>query len=325
MKHTLSSLLALLALLSGLFLTSCKGDDVAAPTIAPIYKWMAEWNDISPDKRDSIIGADAHQLAVMTEFLGLPFSESGVSEWSRSQAVKVFTPDVLAAFPSLEPLQRDLAYVINKGLDEGIAFPVRHYGAVVWGSRRAMVLTDSCMLIALNHYLGPDYPGYGGWPQYERLQKAPSRLPYDMAEAMVANLYPYEKGDEPTVLSRLVYEGALTLAKVRLAPDGDLAGALGYTDAQLQWLKNHSKDIWATLVSNNLLYSTREDEADRLVLPAPFTAQLGPEAPARAGRYVGYCIVLAYLRGHSATTLPELLSPGFYNNPSLLIESAYEG
>ena len=325
MKHTLIHILESICALFALGLASCVGGDKERVEIAPLYRSLGSLSAMTAEQVDSLLQADSVQISVLTQYLGLPDSRAGLQELAGSKAVEKFTPDVERAFPSLASLEKQLAYILSKGADEGFAFPRRRYGAVVWGKYKSMVLTDSCMLIALNHYLGADYEGYAGWPDYVRGQKDAHNLPYDIAEALVANQMPFVWSEQSTVLSRLLYEGALVLAKLRLTPDGNLAGALGYTDSQLEWLKTHSNTIWNSLVVNDLLYSTREEVAERLVAPSPSASIVGPDVPGRVGRYVGYCIVVAYLQQNSTAKLPQLLRPEFYDNPSILIESAYNG
>ena len=87
------------------------------------------------------------------------------------------------------------------------------------------------MLIALNHYLGADYPGYFHWPAYMRAHKTPAALPCDIAggpsRPRPTPMRP--RGADATLASRLLYEGAPAHAKTLLTGCTP-AQALGYTD-----------------------------------------------------------------------------------------------
>ncbi|MDE6317453.1 MAG: hypothetical protein K2L73_03535, partial [Muribaculaceae bacterium] len=94
---------------------------------------------------------------------------------------------------------------------------------------------------------------------------------------------------------------------------------------QIQCLDDHQRELWTEMMNKKLVYSTSDDVMSKLIDPAPATTILSPYSPGRVGRYIGYCIIVSYLQSNSTTTLSELLSPEFYNNPRILIESAYGG
>lgn len=320
MRNIITGLIAL-ATIFGITLSSCDSRVVIDPQpIAPIYRYLAEYRTMPEWRRDSFETVDSVSLAAMFGFMGFEkLSDSLILEWSESPQVKVFTPAVDSVFKTLKPVEATLGRINANAQSEGFVLPKRHFAAVVWGSPKSVVLTDSCVLIALNHYLGPEYAGYSGWPEYLRMQKTSGQLPYDVAEALIATQYPYRPGKENTVLSRIAYEGALVMAKVKLVPQGTLAGALGCSAADLQWLEQNQDDIWNRLVAKELLYSGSRDVASRLVDPAPRTSVLGPDVPGRAGRFMGYYLVLQYLQSNPDTSLPSLMQPEFYTNPAVLI------
>lgn len=238
--------------------------------------------------------------------------------------VRVFTPDVDSVFPTLEPMRANLGYILGRAAADSLALPQRRYAAVVYGRTESILFKDSVMFIALNHYLGEDYPGYSHWPAYMRSQKAPERLSYDMAEALVATQYPYVAvGQDATVLSRLLYEGVITYAKMQLVEDADLKAALGYDENELKWLDENEAALWRDVVAKRLLYDTSTSTAEKLVAPSPQVRELQPAAPGRVGRYLGYRIVEAYVKNHSDVALRDMLSPEFYASPSVLAESGY--
>lgn len=300
--------------------------------IIPLYRGIAAAADSAAV--DSLICAERGPLGALMAYLGADsLTESAVAAWRESMPMQVFAPAADSVWPSLGGIERDLGSILARAAADSLDIPRRGYAAVVWGRTKSIVIVDgredTTVLIALNHYLGADYPGYSHWPAYMRLDKAPARLPYDLAEALVADRYPYRPADSrdggATVLSRLVYEGALTLAKIKLVPDGTLAGALGYTDAQLRWLEENEARIWQAMVERKMLYDTSESLAERLVAPAPATADISPSSPGRVGRFIGYRILCAYMRGNARTTLAEMLSPDFYRSPAVLVQAAYEG
>ncbi len=305
---------------------SCSKIDIAPTPIVNLYDPMSRYDSMGTAQRREFIEKDSLCIGAMLKLYDInEVSDTALEAWSKSAAVRIFTPAVDSIFPDLSQLEVSLGTILYNAEANGLDFPTRKYAAVVWGSRKSMAFVDSVMLIALNHYLGTDYPGYRSWPEYQRYAKTPENLPYDLAEALTAVAYPYVPGKDPTALSRMLYEGALMHAKIKLVPQATLAGAMGYTAQQMDWFHANMRSVWNRLVENKLLYTSSAETIDRLIGPAPSTTPIGQEVPGRAGRYIGYRIICAYLEQNSKITLAELLSPDFYNNPSILIESAYSG
>lgn len=308
-----------LPLVAVLILNACRGVTLDPVPVCPVYRIAAEWPDMDAARRDSILAADHGVLdAFMQVVRHCNAGDSAMSAWAGSDVVKVFTPEVMKVFPNVDKVGDHLSRILALAAEAGIDLPQRGYGAVVWGRPESSVFTDTVMLVALNHYLGADFPGYNAWPEYRRREKTPERLPYDLAEALVATSYPYHDTTSSTLLSRILYDGAMTLVKIRIAPDGSLAGALGVDTKTLQWLHEHRTEMWNALVGKKLLYSTSAEVKDRLTSPAPATPLLHPDAPGRAGCYLGYCIVAEYMQHFPRTPLDSLLTPGFYDNPAVL-------
>ena len=304
----------------------CSKIDIKPTPIVNLYDPMLRFDSMDSASRHDFIVDDSVCIKALLKLYDISsVTDDELVRWSKSAPVRIFTPAVDSVYSDLSGLEISLGNILYNADANGLEFPRRKYAAVVWGSRKSMAFVDSVLLIALNHYLGADYPGYGPWPEYQRYEKNPENLPYDLAEALTAVAYPYVPGKDPTALSRMLYEGALMYAKMKLVPQATLAGALGYTEQQMNWFQANMKSVWRRIVENKLLYTSSAETIDRLIGPAPSTSPLGQEVPGRAGRYIGYRIICAYLEQNSKMTLAELLFPDFYNNPSVLIESAYSG
>lgn len=321
MKHTLLPILA-----GCLLCGACteKPHQYPAQPVKVLYHSMAEYAGADSARRAQIEATDTAELHAFFRYIADGRdSDSLMYRWSRSLAVAVFTPAVDSVYADTDTLSRRLGYILGRAQDLELGLPRRSYAAVVWGKRESIAFVDSVMLIALNHYLGQEYEGYVEWPVYRRFVKAPDFMPYDIAEALVATQYPYEEREGGTALSRLLYEGALTQAKMELVPEARAAYALGYRDEQYNFLTENEEALWRTLVASDLLFDTSGIAADRLVSPAPNTSVLDMRAPGRAGRYLGWKIVRAYMNRYPEVTLRELLSPTFYHNPDALSQAAY--
>ena len=249
--------------------------------------------------------------------------DSALSAYAQSDAVQLFTPDIKARYRYQDSIEGVLGQV-KAGMGRllpGVTWPEIY--AIVSPYNQAVILSDSIMLIGLNHYLGTDYEAYDYFDTYLRKTKTPRHQPYDIAEALIATQYPYSPGDSPTLLSRMLYEGALLHAIEAVMPHFSLGEAIGYTDDELDRAQRIEGQAWKNMIDKGLLFSSSPHTIDRIVRQAPSTAILHPDAPGRMGRYIGYMIVNDYLDRFPSTTPEQLLTRSFYNSSSTLVKSGF--
>ncbi len=227
--------------------------------------------------------------------------------WSTGSAVKIFQPDVDSVYSDIMPLQKQLASIMASARKNGLDLPAMKFYSIVWGKPQPLLREDNVMLIALNHYLGEDYPGYSHWESYRRTGKTPEMLPYDVAAALAATQQPMSETSAPALIDWLLYEGALVEARMRLVDDADLATALGYTPDQLRWCESNYDDMMREIASRRMLYDTDPVLIDRMLAPAPASPLLANQAPGRVGRYIGYRLVRDYIKKHPSASLSDLL------------------
>ena len=135
----------------------------------------------------------------------------------------------------------------------------------------------------------------------------------EVGESVANKIY-----ERHTVLSRMLYSGAIAMGRLLSVDGATEAASLGYSPEQFEWLLEHEAELWRTLVAKQLVYDTDPQTADRLVSPAPATPLLSIYSPGRVGRFIGYRMVRSYLARHPEKRLSDLLSPDFYNSPDAL-------
>lgn len=300
------------------------GPEERAVPVADITALMYRLPSMTPSGRDSAIAANQPQLAAFMKVVGADtVCDSTLQEWTSSMAVRVFTPAVDSVFGSADAVSHAISYALAGAEAQGLSIPARRYAAVTYGRKEPVLFVDSVMLVAQNHFLGAEYEGYGPWPAYLRMLKTPQQLPYTVAEALVATAYPYEieGGDEnATLLSRMLYEGALVKAVMAMVEKPSLAQALGYNSDDMAWLEANEARLWNELVAAGVLYETSESVIGRFVAPAPATRGLESLWPGRVARFIGYRLVEKYCRSHPETTAAQLLSKDFYDSPAVIAE-----
>lgn len=243
---------------------------------------------------------------------------------SLSATMKAFGPDVESGFGETDSLERVLTLLKHNWgaqLPE-IPFPARFFG-VISSYYQSIVGTDSVMLIALNHYLGPDYEGYDGFPDYQKALKVKQRIPVDAATAWIYMKKPYVARRASTALGAMAYEGAVASAAVRLGVTSSIFDYLGYSPDQQEWVRENEPRIWKKLSDENMFFTTDSRIASLLVDASPGTKIINMAAPGRLGVYIGYKIVEAYKDRNPGTSIYRTLSPEFYTSDTLLPDAGY--
>lgn len=232
------------------------------------------------------------------------------------EADSIFSADIARLLPPLDSVEQELGRAL--GPDSGVTL----YGVVIPYRQSIITTPDGHIFIGLNHYLGADYEGYKGvFPTYLLHRKTLERLPIEVMQAHIADLYPAEYTQSPTLLNRLLYQGALLeSANERLkAPDATL---LGLTPKELKWCEENEGKLWQSLLSQDMLYSSDPQLADRLLSPAPNSGLLSGNAPGQAVIFLAVKIVRSYYK-ETKTSPRELLEKKLYNDNQTLIKSKY--
>lgn len=284
---------------------------------------------MSTPQLDSVMTADSVVLAAYMDVVsGEPVDAARLRVWSGGPVVTMFTPAVEQVFTDTTTVTRLINSVVNKMRKDSLGVHATDFAEVVWGRPESIIFVDSVMLIALNHYLGADFAGYSHLPAYMRVTKSPDMLAGDVAESLLAMSYPYKPIKED-VLSRILYEGALVWSRMYLSGEKTIENGLGITPQQARWLEDHTKEMWNTLVEQGILFDSSPATLSRLIMPAPFTAVFGSESPGRAGRYMGLCLVRAYIeaagkKNGAKPGVATLLNADFYSNPDILTEISFK-
>lgn len=250
-------------------------------------------------------------------------SDSTLARYRSDPFVSTLANGIAQRMPSLDSIQMALGRIDHYLATQLPLAPRWPMIGVVMPYNQSVFFKDSMIFIGLNHYLGSDYPPYEYFPEYIRALKSPGRLPLDVAEAQIMVGYPFEPDTPtPSLLSRMLYEGAVTLAVSRAA-DLSPCATLALSPEQWKWLTNHQHEIWDKIISSKMLFSTDPRQAASLLALAPATLAISPDAPPRTGRFIGLQILLSYLNHHPDTTISHLLSPQFYCSPTTLQEAQY--
>lgn len=109
----------------------------------------------------------------------------------------------------------------------------------------------------------------------------------------------------------MIYFGKQLYLKDVLIPDVADNDKIGYTKEHLKWMQDNEAEVWRFFVEDKLFYDTDPKLLNRFINPAPFSKfYLGfdNETPGRAGQWVGWQIVRAYMENNKDVTLQQLMA-----------------
>jgi len=166
---------------------------------------------------------------------------------------------------------------------------------------------DSALIIALDIYLGKDFPLYRqlGLPMFRIRNMAPEYLTVDVMKAMYQEELSIDY-KRKTLLDRMIDEGKILVYLDAVLPDIHDSIKIRFTGNQLNWAIENEKNVWAFLVGNELLYATDYHMQTKLMQDGPFTEGFGNDSPSRLGAFIGWQIVTDYLVKNPGLSLRQL-------------------
>lgn len=319
-------LMATISMVLVIALVSCGEKGCGKIDIVRLDEKIYSYGNVGITERDEMKAEYGDALDVWCQLMGCgTAADSTLLQMSQSRVMSAFVPGVRERFTAIDSIAEVIFLLednIGKILNDSVE---RKYYTVISPFNQSVYLADSMVFVALNHYLGSDYKGYGYFEQYQRATKTARHLPYDIAEAIISTLYPFEAGESSTVLNVMLYNGAVLAAVEAVVADADIAEAMGYSADQIAWLDQNESMAWNAIITKRLLYSSSLGDADRLTRPAPSTTIVHQQSPGRLGRYIGYKIVKSYMENNSERDYVKLLQPSFYNDNQSLVLSGYNG
>jgi hypothetical protein len=190
------------------------------------------------------------------------------------------------------------------------------------GYNYGIVPTDSVLGIGVEWFVTKGSPleallAPEVFPQYLKDRMRPEMLVPSAVKGWLQVHYTRDVAGED-VLTHLVEIGKVMHLLESLLPGTNPALCFAFTDPQLTWCESNEFNIWKQLVTDELLYSRKPEDVDRLMNDAPFTNGFPRESPGHIGEWIGYRMVAAYMKGHPDVTIPQLLAS---TDPRVVLKS----
>lgn len=177
------------------------------------------------------------------------------------------------------------------------------------GLNQSVVTGEKILGISIDKYLGSEellynkvYPPI---PQYLKRTMEPDYVAIDALRGWVASDISYTpvKND---FLSRVLHEARIIYITKQIIPDVNDTLLWGFSTAQLQFCVESESEMWKYLIEEKILFSTDNMRINKFIEPGPFTKDFTVESPARAGVWLGFKIIEAYMERNNDVSLSEL-------------------
>jgi hypothetical protein len=169
---------------------------------------------------------------------------------------------------------------------------------------------DSLLVVGLDFFLGENHTGYYGLgiPRYILRGLNKQHLVARAMEAYINGIAPDYNQQGKRLIDVMIDNGKKLYVLDKLMPYTADSVKLAYTQKQVEWCEKNEADVWAFLLSENLLYSVKSAEWAKLVNPSPTgTPKMPTDSPGRAGNWLGMKIVKAYMKRNPSVSLSDLL------------------
>ena len=174
-----------------------------------------------------------------------------------------------------------------------------------WGQN--VIVGDEMLSLSADKYLGSDYPLYQEFfYDYQRQGMSPDRMAPDYLLGFLMANFPFQ-GNGEVLLDRMVYEGKLRYILSQLLPERKDWEYVGYTQAQYLWCNEHRERIWKSILENQHLFRPDYFTTSAYLNAAPTTSTLPADSPGRAGIWLGFQIVVSYMKNQPSTDWQALM------------------
>ncbi len=160
---------------------------------------------------------------------------------------------------------------------------------------------DNTIAIGLEMYLGKenniikslpsDY-----LPQFIKQKMNPNYIVSDVMHCLLHNRFYTPLGED--FISEIVSLGKINYLIEVMTPVEKEHLKFRYTEEELNWCRENEKNIWETVVNQNLLYSKDQKKINQFISIAPYTKGLPKESPGAVGIWLGYKIVKDYVEAN---------------------------
>jgi len=169
---------------------------------------------------------------------------------------------------------------------------------------------DDNLIIALDLYLGADYPVYSMWgiPRYVSYRMCREQIAVDcLKEIGRAFIDKYDIKNK-TFLDKMIYQGKMLYFTDLTLPNIHDSIKISYTSNQIGWAAEYQGNAWAFFIDHDMLYINDMRTIQKFMNDAPFTSAFSKNSPPRIGHYIGWQIVRQCMLNNPEMELIDLFN-----------------
>ncbi|MBL7815818.1 MAG: hypothetical protein JNL70_12460 [Saprospiraceae bacterium] len=209
---------------------------------------------------------------------------------------------------------------IEKQIEEGLRFykhyfpkkqvPTEIYTMPSAYNFAAVLPSDTTIAIGLDMFLGENHRTYESlittYPKFISRTFRKDYLVNRVFELLVSDLVGEPKGNR--LLDYMIHNGKKLYIIDCLLPNVPDSIKLAYTKEQMSGTYANEGFTWGRILKQNLLYSTKFQDFQKLVTPSPDAPVIAAEAPGGVGNFLGWQIVKQYMKRNPQTSLTDLIN-----------------
>jgi hypothetical protein len=228
-------------------------------------------------------------------------------------------------FPDVVDLESQLTMATRRLVYHFPQYQVPEFYTYISGVYNELpVLADeNAIVIGLDCYLGEkeEYYQQIGIPLYAAERMTREHIVNDVFKAIYSTQFS-KRAASKTILEEMIENGKRLYFLEAIQPTLPDYLVIGYREDQLNWTLEHQAEVWAFLVSEQLLYKNDFMMFKKLFGDGPFTQEFSDQAPARLGEWIGWQIVRNFMKNSPETSLKDLVQLTDYQ--LILTESKYK-
>lgn len=202
------------------------------------------------------------------------------------------------------------------------SFEAPQIQTAITGFYKDLLLTDSLIIIGLDHYLGKSATYRpNDIPQYILDRYEPENV-VPMVVYFLSNNFNQVDFSKGTMLNEMIDFGKAYYFTKQMVPCASDAQIVGYSPEVLGDVMANQETIWAYFIQKELIYETNHEIKVKFIGERPKIPEIGSKYPGRIAAWLGYEIVKSYMKRNPQVTLPDLMSDS--NAVKIFTQSGYK-
>lgn len=336
-KNLLITSIALMAIISGLFLNSCSNNrfnvDVEQINIhMKVNRFdsllFSEYPDTVAHHIDKILSKYPEFSELYFQKIidvGSPYSKDFYDLFTlflSEYDIRMAYEQSLKLYTEFDPYKQKMEDAFKY---YQYYFPEKNIPEIylmVTGFNQSIVVADDILGIAVDKFLGANSHFYAQlqFPKYLRKRMGPKLLPYEAVKGWVTTEFPFNDSVD-NLVSNMLYEGKMLYLMDALFPNDADSIKISYSNRDIIWCDKSEGDMWLYMMDKKILFDNDAMLIRRFIAEAPFTVPFGQNSPGRVGQWIGWQIVRSYMKKNPEVTIPQLMANDDYQK--ILLQSGY--